>query len=165
MFTGKICVCSCVRFRFLSLTPLLTLTNLPCCDKRCDFKSKPIQLPPLPPIVDPQVGSATKLPWQFPVLANIHLSQHILQTSFSNGPITCKPPILPIWTSQLSPLQALKYIRLTSLPPQESLRATPASHVYWATILRYWELQTNTTISVKKWSKPITTAVHWFHPL
>ena len=127
----RLFVCE-VQISFVNSSPY---SNLPCCDKRCDFKSKPIQLP-LPPIVDPQVGSATKLPWLFPVLANIHLSEHILQTSFSNGPITCKPPILPIWTSQLSPLQALKYIRLPSLPPQESLRATPASHVYWATILR-----------------------------
>ena len=128
MFTGKICVCSCVRFRFLSLTPLLTPTFHVV--TRDVTLSQSQSNSPLPPIVDPQVGSATKLPWLFPVLANIHLSEHILQTSFSNGPITCKPPILPIWTSQLSPLQALKYIRLPSLPPQESLRATPASHVY-----------------------------------
>ena len=106
---GKICVCSCAMFSFLWLTPLLTPTNLPCCDKRCDFKSKPIQ-PPLPPIVDPQVGSATKLPWPFPVLANIHLSQHIPQTSFSNFQWSnrVQASSLLICTFQYSPLQLLE---------------------------------------------------------
>ena len=110
-FHGQdMCLFVCdVQISFVNSSPYWT-TNLPSCDKRCDFKSKPIQ-PPLPPIVDPQVGSATKLPWPFPVLANIHLSQHIPQTSFSNFQWSnwVQASILLIGTFQHSPLSPLKF--------------------------------------------------------
>ena len=145
-FHGQdMCLFVCdVQISFVNSSPYWT-TNLPSCDKRCDFKSKPIQ-PPLPPIVDPQVGSATKLPWPFPVLANIHLSQHIPQTSFSNFQWSnrVQASSLLICTFQYSPLQLLE---ISFVFHRCSLRAIPASGVYWATIFRYWELQT-TIISV-----------------
>ena len=38
----RLFVCN-VQISFVNSSPY---SNLPCCDKRCDFKSKPIQLPP-----------------------------------------------------------------------------------------------------------------------
>ena len=107
IFMGHICVCSCAMFRFLWLTPLLTPTNLVTSDVTL---SQSQSNSPLPPIVDPQVGSATKLPWPFPVLANIHLSQHIPQTSFSNFQWYnwVQASSLLICTFQYSPLQLLE---------------------------------------------------------
>ena len=152
MFTGKICVCSCVRFRFLSLTPLLTPTFHVV--TRDVTLSQSQSNSPLPPIVDPQVGSATKLVPCF--------GKHPSIRAYSTNFIFQWPNYL-----QASNLANMDFSTLTFAGSEIHSSAIVSSarisqRYSCITRLLSHDLtidRTNTTISVKAWSKPITTGL------
>ena len=148
----RLFVCE-VQISFVNSSPY---SNLPCCDKRCDFKSKPIQLPP----------SSNSWPTSWigdeAAVAVPCFGKHPSIRAYSTNFIFQWPNYL-----QASNLANMDFSTLTfagsEIHSSAIISSARISQRYSCiTRLLSHDLtidRTNTTISVKAWSKPITTGL------